>query len=339
MFCRKCGRLIADGSQYCSNCGAKAEMDAPVVDKPKEKWPYPFRSQWRNATGSTLFVIAAICFTIFQIVLLFNVFTISDMMLADWKELDVVQYINEFVHNDELTKQMKSVDFWVGASKFLLIVSGFVSVIGIWSVYADSKNDPMVSFDDGIFLWLKVSQIIRSIGAVVAMLIYNSIASNIKSFYSGDNSFGILNFVAENRIEAINDGLGLLCAPYWILVVYTIAMFVVVHKLQDMAVSGIPQTGTIIFAAVVIAVAAVALAFVASLWSALIGFCSVFLIIQHPVMEKMEREYDEVRYKKSERGGDDPIPVGGWKCSCGRANAGYVSSCSCGKNKREIVQN
>ena len=27
------------------------------------------------------------------------------------------------------------------------------------------------------------------------------------------------------------------------------------------------------------------------------------------------------------------IQNGGWKCSCGRVNAHYVSSCSCGKNK------
>ena len=26
---------------------------------------------------------------------------------------------------------------------------------------------------------------------------------------------------------------------------------------------------------------------------------------------------------------------GGWKCSCGRANAAYISTCTCGKNKYE----
>lgn len=30
-------------------------------------------------------------------------------------------------------------------------------------------------------------------------------------------------------------------------------------------------------------------------------------------------------------------PQGGWVCSCGRTNASYVSSCSCGKNKRDIL--
>lgn len=32
------------------------------------------------------------------------------------------------------------------------------------------------------------------------------------------------------------------------------------------------------------------------------------------------------------------VPTGGWKCSCGRGNASYVTTCSCGKNKREVVK-
>lgn len=28
---------------------------------------------------------------------------------------------------------------------------------------------------------------------------------------------------------------------------------------------------------------------------------------------------------------------GGWKCSCGKVQASYVSSCSCGKSKQEIL--
>ena len=31
-------------------------------------------------------------------------------------------------------------------------------------------------------------------------------------------------------------------------------------------------------------------------------------------------------------------PTGNWVCSCGRTNANYVSSCSCGVNKRDIVK-
>ena len=28
---------------------------------------------------------------------------------------------------------------------------------------------------------------------------------------------------------------------------------------------------------------------------------------------------------------------GGWQCVCGRVNAGYVSTCACGKNKRDDI--
>ncbi len=30
------------------------------------------------------------------------------------------------------------------------------------------------------------------------------------------------------------------------------------------------------------------------------------------------------------------VPAGGWRCTCGRVHANYVSSCSCGVNKRDI---
>lgn len=30
------------------------------------------------------------------------------------------------------------------------------------------------------------------------------------------------------------------------------------------------------------------------------------------------------------------LAAGGWKCSCGRVHASYVSSCSCGKSKGEV---
>ena len=35
----------------------------------------------------------------------------------------------------------------------------------------------------------------------------------------------------------------------------------------------------------------------------------------------------------------DILKNGGWKCDCGRANFDYVSTCACGKNKREVLYN
>ena len=41
--------------------------------------------------------------------------------------------------------------------------------------------------------------------------------------------------------------------------------------------------------------------------------------------------------------GSAPVPQfysdGSWKCECGNHNASYVSSCGCGKNKRDIFHN
>ncbi len=33
------------------------------------------------------------------------------------------------------------------------------------------------------------------------------------------------------------------------------------------------------------------------------------------------------------------LSAGGWKCSCGRVHAAYVSSCPCGKSKSEMQRN
>lgn len=33
-----------------------------------------------------------------------------------------------------------------------------------------------------------------------------------------------------------------------------------------------------------------------------------------------------------------PAPANGWKCACGRVNAGYVSTCVCGRTKNEKKQ-
>jgi hypothetical protein len=33
-----------------------------------------------------------------------------------------------------------------------------------------------------------------------------------------------------------------------------------------------------------------------------------------------------------------PPPQGSWVCTCGQVNANYVSSCSCGVNKRDVAK-
>ncbi len=55
--------------------------------------------------------------------------------------------------------------------------------------------------------------------------------------------------------------------------------------------------------------------------------------------EQMEKaEFIENAYAKRANAAEEPVPVGGWRCTCGKAHPGYVSSCSCGVNKKDVPQ-
>ena len=339
MYCKKCGQQISEDSVYCAKCGEQVNiLRSPVSGSipSKKPWPYRFNSEWRNATRSPLFIVAAICLTIFHAVILGYIFTVTDLMLNEWKELDVVQYINQFAHYDDLSSKLNGFEFWAGVAKFLLIVSGFVSIVGIWLVYADSRSDPLTSIDDGNFVWLKFAQIVRCVGSVAAILIYNSLASNICSLYSGDNSFELLQFISENRIATIKDEQALLCAPYWVVLAYSIVMYVVVHKIHDMTVSRVPQPGAVVFGAVAFFAAAAVFLFVANIWGLLCGVFGVFFLVCYQRAEKLSEEHGKEKDNKNTLESDRGVSLNGWKCTCGRVNAGYVSSCACGKNKRNV---
>ena len=47
-------------------------------------------------------------------------------------------------------------------------------------------------------------------------------------------------------------------------------------------------------------------------------------------VESFYRGSDEIRTR-------DTLKAGGWTCTCGRVNAAYVSSCTCGKDKCDII--
>jgi hypothetical protein len=49
-------------------------------------------------------------------------------------------------------------------------------------------------------------------------------------------------------------------------------------------------------------------------------------------MESKQTPVNEEMHKRN------VLSSGGWKCSCGRVNAAYVSSCVCGKGKHEKVE-
>ena len=56
------------------------------------------------------------------------------------------------------------------------------------------------------------------------------------------------------------------------------------------------------------------------------------------IKEKLEKE----RFHEEAVANKDPLkaplPTGGWRCTCGRPHASYVSSCPCGISKKELNQ-
>lgn len=47
-------------------------------------------------------------------------------------------------------------------------------------------------------------------------------------------------------------------------------------------------------------------------------------------IESFYRGSDEIRTR-------DTLKAGGWTCTCGRVNAAYVSSCTCGRDKTDVI--
>lgn len=74
------------------------------------------------------------------------------------------------------------------------------------------------------------------------------------------------------------------------------------------------------------------------IWIALgliqIGFSFFAKCLQQEIDNKVDDRLREQR--QQEREDREAGPAGGWHCVCGRHNARNVSTCSCGKNKREV---
>lgn len=60
-----------------------------------------------------------------------------------------------------------------------------------------------------------------------------------------------------------------------------------------------------------------------------------FGIIALVVASAKPQVYDYTTY--SSKSADQHLAAGGWKCTCGKVHASYVSSCSCGKDKRDVL--
>lgn len=56
--------------------------------------------------------------------------------------------------------------------------------------------------------------------------------------------------------------------------------------------------------------------------------------------EEKDAEQEAVRNRKAEAAArQEATRISGWKCSCGRSNPSYTSTCTCGMQKRQILMN
>ena len=69
-------------------------------------------------------------------------------------------------------------------------------------------------------------------------------------------------------------------------------------------------------------------------WGFWLGWIGIIVVACKP-------NINDYYYSKRTGNGPSPmvtsatVPQGGWRCSCGRTHAGYVSSCVCGLNKNQ----
>lgn len=70
-------------------------------------------------------------------------------------------------------------------------------------------------------------------------------------------------------------------------------------------------------------------------WGFFFGLIALIVALTKPDIHSSYkgRYHEEIARSIRE---NDLLRAGGWKCTCGSVNANYVSTCSCGRNKRDI---
>lgn len=72
-------------------------------------------------------------------------------------------------------------------------------------------------------------------------------------------------------------------------------------------------------------------------WGFFLGLIGLLVVGFRPSIEQpASPSYTESRYSQEERE-RNILDNGGWKCDCGKVNFDYVSTCHCGRNKREVL--
>lgn len=54
--------------------------------------------------------------------------------------------------------------------------------------------------------------------------------------------------------------------------------------------------------------------------------------------QRKTEKYAEQAYAQIADPTKEPVPAGGWRCSCGKPHAAYVTTCSCGNSKSQVSQ-
>ena len=71
-------------------------------------------------------------------------------------------------------------------------------------------------------------------------------------------------------------------------------------------------------------------------WVSYLVLTGFGILVEQVEMSQREKEKKEYRpmYQSS-----PSAPADGWKCTCGKVNPKYMSTCSCGKSAREVREN
>lgn len=73
------------------------------------------------------------------------------------------------------------------------------------------------------------------------------------------------------------------------------------------------------------------------LWGFFFGLIALIIVLILPVREY--ETWDEMQKREQEEAlGEKLLAKGGWECQCGKVNASYVDTCTCGTTRGEMYR-
>lgn len=149
MFCSNCGAQITGHGKFCTSCGAMVSAEL-VEGKPSPQNVYgrivpprtvvqqlneaqqlskDFRKSWRGVSGSVVYLIFVICFTLTQ----FLNYTVLDEAMAPLYSASSFLGLFSSTKASEIQSTMDLI-------KFFIILPGALMALGYWLIYADSHR-------------------------------------------------------------------------------------------------------------------------------------------------------------------------------------------------------